>query len=106
MGDVDTGDLALLCHIYSLLFLNDGIVGMLIPGDPATLFYKTYDPFCVGILLRKLIQGLLCKLCPVLIHHSFCAVSARKAIICIRHEDTYKDASLAFYGKIKVYTFT
>lgn len=33
VSDANTGDLALLCHIYCLLFLYNGIVGKLIPGD-------------------------------------------------------------------------
>ena len=41
VGDTDTSDLALFCHIYCLLFLNNGIIGKLIPGDSATLFHKT-----------------------------------------------------------------
>ena len=55
VGDADTGNLALLCHIYSLLFLHNGIVGKLISGDPAAFFYKSDDPLCVGIRLRNLI---------------------------------------------------
>ena len=27
VGDADTGDSPLLCHIYCLLFLNNGIIG-------------------------------------------------------------------------------
>ena len=38
VGDADTGDLALFCHVYCLLFLYNGIIGKLIPGDPAALF--------------------------------------------------------------------
>ena len=75
VGDANTCDLTLLCHIYRLLFLNDGVVGKLIPGDPAAFFYKTDDPLGVGIRLRDLIQGLLCKFLPkvviVHIHRSF-----------------------------------
>ena len=75
VGDADTCDLTLLCHIYRPLFLNDGVVGKLIPGDPAAFFYKTDDPLGVGIRLRDLIQGLLCKFLPkvviVYIHRSF-----------------------------------
>ena len=80
VGDADTGDLALLCHIYCLLFLDDGIIGKLIPGDPAVLFDKSDDSFCVGICLRNLIQGLLCKLLSKVvilhIHRSFEVVFA------------------------------
>ena len=49
VGDADTGDLALFCHIHSLLFFHNGVVGKLIPGDPATLFHKPDDALCVGI---------------------------------------------------------
>ena len=56
VGDADTGDLALLCHIYRLLFFYNGIVGKLIPSDPAALFHKSDDSLCVGICLRDLIQ--------------------------------------------------
>ena len=64
VGDADTGDLSLLCHIYCLLFFNDGIVGKLISGDPAVFFHKPDDPFCISIGLRDLIQGLLYKFFP------------------------------------------
>ena len=43
VGDADTGDLPLLCHIYCRLFFYNGIIGKLIPGDPAALFDKTND---------------------------------------------------------------
>ena len=33
VGDADTGDLSLFCHVYCLLFLNNGVIGKLIPGD-------------------------------------------------------------------------
>ena len=42
-GNADTGDLALLRHIHSLLFFYNGIIGKLIPGDSATLFDKPND---------------------------------------------------------------
>ena len=54
--DADTGNLALLCHVYCLLLLYSGIIGKLIPGDSATLFHKPDDPLCIGISLRDLIQ--------------------------------------------------
>ena len=73
VGDADTGDLALLCHIYCLLFLYNGIIGKLIPGDPAAFFYKSDDSLGIGICLRNLIQSLLYKFFPVHIHHSFCS---------------------------------
>ena len=82
VGDADTGDLSLFGHIHSLLFFHNGIVRKLIPGDPAGLFYKTDDPFCVGIRLRNLIQGLFCKFLPkvviVHIHRSFEVVFASR----------------------------
>ena len=56
VGDSDTGELSLLCHVYCLMLLDDGIVGKLIPGDSATLFHKTNDPLCVAICVRDLIQ--------------------------------------------------
>ena len=71
VGDADTGDLALFCHIHSLLFFYDGIIGELIPGDSAALFDKTDDPFGVGIRLRDLVQGLLNKFISIHIHRSF-----------------------------------
>ena len=55
VGDADTGDLALFCHIYRLLFFYNGIVRKLIPGNSATLFDKADDSLCVGIRLRDLI---------------------------------------------------
>ena len=80
VGDADTGDLALFCHIHSLLFLNDGIVGKLIPGDPAAFFHKSDDPLGIGICMGNLIQGLFSKLLPkvviVHIHRSFEVVFA------------------------------
>lgn len=62
VGDADTSDLSLLCHIYCLLFFYNGIIGKLIAGNPAAFFYKSDDPLCVGVRLRNLIQGLFCKL--------------------------------------------
>lgn len=56
VSDANTGDLALLCHIYCLLFLYNGIVGKLIPGDSSTLFDKPDNPLCIGISLRDLVQ--------------------------------------------------
>ena len=64
VGDADTGDLSLFCHVYCLLFLHNGIVRKLIPGDSAAFFYKTDDSLRVGICLRDLIQGLLYKFFP------------------------------------------
>ena len=71
VGDADTGDLTLLCHIHSLLFRHNRIIGKLISGDPAAFFYKSDDPLCVGICLRNLIQCLLYKFLSVHIHFSF-----------------------------------
>ena len=71
MGDAHTGDLALLCHTDRLLFFHNGIVRKLIPGDPATFLDQSDDPFCVGIRLGDLIQGLLYKLFSVHSRHSF-----------------------------------
>ncbi len=82
VGDADTGNLALFCHIHSLLFLYDGIVGELIPGNSATLFDKPGDPLCVGICMGNLIQGLLYKFVSVHDHHSFCVVFATERRIC------------------------
>ena len=66
VGNADTGDLDLFCHIYCLLFFYNGIVGKLIPGDPAALFDEPDDPFGVGISLRDLIQ---CILDEIMIFH-------------------------------------
>ena len=71
VGDADTGDLTLFCHIYCLLFLYNGIIGKLIPDDSAALFYKSDDPLGIGIRLGDLIQGLFCKFLPVYSQHSF-----------------------------------
>jgi len=67
VGDAHTGDLALFCHFHRLLLFHDGIVGKLIPGDPAAFFHKTCDPFCIGIGLRDLIQ---CILDEIVIFHT------------------------------------
>ena len=61
VDDNDTGDLPLFCHIYCLLFFYNGIVRELIPGDSAAFLYKAYDPLCIGIGARNLIQRLLYK---------------------------------------------
>ena len=82
VGDADTGDLPLFCHIHCLLFFYNGIVRKLISGDPAALFHKSDDSLCVGICLRNLIQGLLYKFFPVHVHHSFCVVFATAQRIC------------------------
>ena len=68
VGDADTGDLALFRHIHSLLLLYDGIVGKLIPGDPAALLQKSDDPLGIGICLWDLIQ---CIFDEIMIFH-FC----------------------------------
>ena len=82
VGDTDTGDLSLFCHIYCLLFFYNGMIGKLIPGDSAAFFYKTDDPLGVGVRLRNLIQGLLYKFLPkvviVHIHRSFEIVFASR----------------------------
>ena len=83
VGDADTEDLPLFCHIHSLLFFHNGIVGKLLPGVPAALFHQTDDPLCIGIGLRDLIQGLLYKFFSV--HTSippFCVVFAKAQRIC------------------------
>ena len=41
VGDADTGDLTLLCHIYRLMFLHNGVIGKLIPGNSAAFSHKT-----------------------------------------------------------------
>ena len=82
VGDADTGNLALLCHIYSLLFLYNRVIGKLIPGDSAAYLYKTDDPLCISICLRNLIQSLLYKFFPVYVHHSFCVVFTATQRIC------------------------
>ena len=82
VGDADTGDLALFCHIHSLLFFYNGIIGKLISDDSAALFHKPDDPLCVGSGMRNLIQGLLYKFLPVRVHHSFCIVFATVQRIC------------------------
>ena len=74
VGDADTGDLALLCHVYRLLLFYNGIIGKLIPGDSACLFYQTDDSFCVGIRLRDLIQCVLYKIVFFHVHASFALV--------------------------------
>ena len=58
VGDADTGDLALFCHIHSLLLFHNRIVRKLIPGDSAALFYKSDDSLRIGICLWDLIQYL------------------------------------------------
>ena len=71
VGDADTGDLTLLGHIYSLLFFYNRIIRKLIPGDPAALFYKTDDPFCISICLRNLIQCVFNEITIFRFHHPF-----------------------------------
>ena len=82
VGNADTGNLPLFCHVDCLLFLYNRIVGKLIPGDPAALLHKTDDPLCVGIGARNLIQCLLYKFLTIHVHHSFCIVFAVKQRIC------------------------
>ena len=69
-------------HIHCLLFVYDGIVGKLIPGDSAALFQKADNPLCIGIRLWNLIQGLFYKFLPkvviVHIHRSFEVVFASR----------------------------
>ena len=69
VGDTNTGDLTLFCHVYCLLFLNNGIIGKLIPGDSAALFDKSDDPLCIGIYLRNLVQ---CIFDEIMIFHLHC----------------------------------
>lgn len=71
MGAADTDDLALLCHIHSMLFFNDGIVGKPIPGDPTALFHESDDPLGIGICLRNLIQCIFDEIVLLHFHHSF-----------------------------------
>ena len=71
VGDADTGDLALLCHVYCLLFFHNRIVGELIASDSASVFYKTNNSLCVGIRLRDLVKGVFYEFLSVQIHHSF-----------------------------------
>ena len=80
MGDADTGDLAMLCHIHCLLLFHNGIVGKLIPGDSAALFHKTNDSLCVGIRLRNLIQ---CIFDEIMIFH-FCITPFGNSIYTVR----------------------
>ena len=56
VGDANTGDLALLCHVYCLLFFYNRIIRKLISGDPAAFLHKTDDVLGVGAGLRNLIQ--------------------------------------------------
>lgn len=78
VGDADACDLPLLCHVHSLLFFHNGIVGKLIPGDSAAFLHKPDDAFRIGFRLGDLIQGLLCKFLSVLIHRSFGVRVCRK----------------------------
>ena len=59
VGDANARNLSLFCHVYSLLFFDNGIVGKLIPGDSAAFLHKPDDAFRVGICLWNLIQYLL-----------------------------------------------
>lgn len=56
VGDTNSGKLPLLCHIHSLLLLHNGVIGKLVSGDPATLFYQAGNPLRIGICLGNLIQ--------------------------------------------------
>ena len=80
VGDADTGDVALFCHIHCLLFFNNGIVRKLVPGDPAAFLYKTHDPLCIGIRLRNLIQ---CIFYEIMIFH-FCITPFGSIIYTVR----------------------
>ena len=80
VGDADTGDLALLCHIYCLLFLYNGIIRKLIPSDSAALFYKTDDPLGIGIRLRDLVQ---CIFDEVMVFH-FCIAPFESSIYTLK----------------------
>ena len=80
VGDADTCDLALFCHIYCLLFFNNGIVGELIPGDSTTFLDKTHDPLCVGICLWDLIQ---CIFDEIMIFH-FCITPFESIIYTVK----------------------
>ena len=66
VSNADTSDLPLLCHIHSLLFFHNGVIGKLVAGDPATLFHKPDDSLRIGICLRDLIQ---CILDEIMIFH-------------------------------------
>ena len=80
VGDANTGDLPLLCHIHSLLFFHNRIVGKLIPGDSAALFNKTNNSFCVGIRLRDLVQ---CIFDEIMIFH-FCITPFGSSIYTVK----------------------
>ena len=82
VGDANTGDLALLCHVYCLLFFYNRIIRKLISGDPAALLHKPDDAFRVGICLWNLIQCLLCKFLSIHNHHSFGLVFAKERKLC------------------------
>ena len=54
VGDADTGDLTLFCHVYCLLLFYNRIVGKLIPGDPAAFLHKPDDAFDISICASTL----------------------------------------------------
>ena len=55
----DCRDYCFHCHLYCLLIFYNGIIGKLVPCDPAVLFHKANDVFCVVISLRDLIKCIL-----------------------------------------------
>ena len=71
MGDANTGDPDLLCHVYRLLLFHNRVVRKPISGDSSTLLHKTDDAFCGGLCLGDLIQCLFYKFLSIHIHRSF-----------------------------------
>lgn len=59
VGDADTSNLFLLCHIYCLLLFHNGIIEKLTPGDSAAFLHKPDDAFSISVGLRNLIQCIL-----------------------------------------------
>ena len=59
VGDADTSNLFLLCHIYCLLLFHNGIIEKLKPGDSAAFLHKPDDAFSISVGLRNLIQCIL-----------------------------------------------
>ena len=102
VGDADTGDLPLFCHVYCLLFLNNGIIGKLIPGDSAAFFYKSDDSLCVGICMGNLIQGLLYKFVSVHDHHSFSSYFLCKVVEKVTEEGMRSAAEEGYFLVPKV----
>ena len=83
MGDPNTGDLPLFCHIHSLLFFHNRVVRKLIPGNPAAFLDKTDDALCVGIHLRDLIQSIFDEIVFFHFHLSFAVVFYKESDLCV-----------------------